>query len=48
MYGQNVAVVTGSSNGIGLEIALKLAKNGFITYATMRNMEKIKELENII
>jgi NAD(P)-dependent dehydrogenase (short-subunit alcohol dehydrogenase family) len=46
MIGQNVAVVTGSSNGIGLEIALTLAKNGFITYATMRNLGKSKELEN--
>ena len=42
---QKVAVVTGSSNGIGLEIALKLAKNGFLTYATMRNLTKSKELE---
>lgn len=45
---QKVAVVIGSSNGIGLEIALKLAKNGFITYATMRNLAKSKELETRI
>lgn len=45
---QKVAVVTGSSNGIGLEIALKLAKNGFLTYATMRNLTKSKELETRI
>ena len=29
-----VAVVTGSSSGIGFETALKLARNGFYTYAT--------------
>jgi NAD(P)-dependent dehydrogenase (short-subunit alcohol dehydrogenase family) len=37
---QKVAVVTGSSSGIGLETALTLARNGFQTYATMRNPEK--------
>ena len=35
-----VAVVTGSSSGIGLETALLLAENGFKTYATMRNVNK--------
>ena len=34
-----VAVVTGSSSGIGLETSLLLAKNGFHTYATMRKLE---------
>jgi NAD(P)-dependent dehydrogenase (short-subunit alcohol dehydrogenase family) len=34
---QKVAVVTGSSSGIGLETSLELAHNGFITYATMRS-----------
>lgn len=34
---QKVAVVTGSSSGIGLETSLELARNGFITYATMRS-----------
>ncbi|HEY1247348.1 MAG TPA: SDR family NAD(P)-dependent oxidoreductase, partial [Nitrososphaera sp.] len=34
---QKVAIVTGSSSGIGQEIALTLARNSFITYATMRN-----------
>jgi len=33
---KKVAVVTGSSSGIGLEISLLLARNGFYTYATMR------------
>jgi len=40
MNNQKVAVVTGSSSGIGLETALHLAKNGFKTYATMRNLGK--------
>jgi len=35
-----VAIVTGSSSGIGLETATHLAKNGFKTYATMRNPDK--------
>jgi hypothetical protein len=37
---QKVAVVTGSSSGIGLETSLVLARNNFHTYATMRNPEK--------
>jgi NAD(P)-dependent dehydrogenase (short-subunit alcohol dehydrogenase family) len=47
---QKVAVVTGSSSGIGYEIALTLARNGFLTYATMRNLaksEKIKSMATI-
>lgn len=50
---QKVAVVTGSSSGIGHEIALILARNGFRTYATMRDLQKnsklksIKEAENL-
>src|SRR5919197_5507939 len=35
-----VAIVTGSSSGIGFETSLLLAKNGFFTYATMRNLDK--------
>jgi NAD(P)-dependent dehydrogenase (short-subunit alcohol dehydrogenase family) len=35
-----VAVVTGSSSGIGLATALELARNGFFTYATARNPAK--------
>ena len=37
---QKVAVVTGSSSGIGFETSLVLARNNFHTYATMRNPEK--------
>ena len=40
MNDQKVAVITGSSSGIGLESALMLARNGYITYATMRSPEK--------
>ena len=42
-----VAVVTGSSSGIGFETALTLARNGFYTYATMRNLEKSKNITEI-
>jgi short-subunit dehydrogenase len=35
-----VAVVTGSSTGIGFETSLELAKNGFHTYATVRNLDE--------
>ena len=44
---KGVAVVTGSSSGIGYETALMLARNGFDTYATMRNMNKSKEITNV-
>ena len=37
MSDQKVAVVTGSSSGIGLETSLELARNDFVTYATMRS-----------
>ena len=37
---QKVAIVTGSSTGIGYETSLALARNGFLTYAigAKRNM----------
>ena len=44
---QRVAVVTGSSTGIGFEIALALARNGFLTYATMRNLSKRDRIQSI-
>jgi NAD(P)-dependent dehydrogenase (short-subunit alcohol dehydrogenase family) len=43
-YNKKVAVVTGSSSGIGYETALLLARNGFDTYATMRDMNKSKKI----
>jgi NAD(P)-dependent dehydrogenase (short-subunit alcohol dehydrogenase family) len=42
-----VAVVTGSSSGIGYETALMLARNGFLTYATMRNLNKSENIKSI-
>ncbi len=39
-----VAVVTGSSSGIGYETSLLLARNQIKTYATMRNMSKSEGL----
>jgi NAD(P)-dependent dehydrogenase (short-subunit alcohol dehydrogenase family) len=43
-YDKKVAVVTGSSSGIGYETALLLARNGFYAYATMRNLNKSNEI----
>ena len=45
---QKVAIVTGSSSGIGQEIALTLARNDFLTYATMRNHLKGEYLKSIV
>ncbi len=42
-----VAVVTGSSSGIGFQSSLLLARNGFSTYASMRNIEKSKSITEI-
>jgi NAD(P)-dependent dehydrogenase (short-subunit alcohol dehydrogenase family) len=44
---KGVAVVTGSSSGIGYETALIFARNGFDTYATMRNLAKSKEITKV-
>ena len=46
---EKVAIVTGTSSGIGFETALALAREGYFTYATMRNTtkgDKFKELAN--
>jgi short-subunit dehydrogenase len=42
-----VALVTGSSSGIGYETSLLLARNQFATYASMRNLKKGDELLKI-
>jgi NAD(P)-dependent dehydrogenase (short-subunit alcohol dehydrogenase family) len=42
-----VAVVTGSSTGIGYETSLTLARNGFLTYATMRNLNKSENMKMV-
>ena len=44
---QKVAIVTGSSTGIGYETSLALARNGFLTYATMRNLNKAENIKSI-
>jgi NAD(P)-dependent dehydrogenase (short-subunit alcohol dehydrogenase family) len=46
-YNRMVVVVTGSSSGIGLETALLLARSGFQTYATMRDLKKSKDVTEI-
>jgi len=47
MSDHKVAVVTGSASGIGYETALILARNGFRTFATVRNLEKAKTLSEV-
>jgi NAD(P)-dependent dehydrogenase (short-subunit alcohol dehydrogenase family) len=42
-----VAVVTGSSSGIGLATSIALARNGYLTYATMRNLAKRDSIQSI-
>lgn len=44
---QKTAVITGTSSGIGYEIALTMARNAFLTFATMRNLEKGRSLKSI-
>jgi NAD(P)-dependent dehydrogenase (short-subunit alcohol dehydrogenase family) len=44
---QRVAVVTGSSRGIGLETSLTLAENGFTVYPTVRNIDKASNLMGV-
>lgn len=40
-------LITGCSSGIGFETALAFARAGYKTFATMRNLEKKSNLENI-
>jgi NAD(P)-dependent dehydrogenase (short-subunit alcohol dehydrogenase family) len=42
-----VAVITGSSSGIGYETSLALARNGYQTYATMRNLGKRGSIQSV-
>jgi NAD(P)-dependent dehydrogenase (short-subunit alcohol dehydrogenase family) len=44
---QKVASVTGSSTGIGYETSLALARDGFLTYATMRNLNKAENIKSV-
>jgi len=47
MQGEKVALVTGSSSGIGFETVTTLARSGFKTYASMRNLEKSKNITRL-
>lgn len=44
MFNSRVAVVTGSTQGIGLAIAKRLAKEGVKVVVTARNIEKVNEV----
>lgn len=44
---EKVAIVTGSSSGIGFETALALAREGYYTYATMRDTKKGNPIKEI-
>src|SRR3990167_2897120 len=41
---EKVAIVTGSSSGIGYETSLALARDGFYTFATVRNSKKADKI----
>ena len=44
---EKVAIVTGSSSGIGYETSLSLAREGYFTYATMRDVEKADIIKKV-
>ena len=44
---EKIAVVTGTSTGIGLETALALAREGYYTYATMRDTAKSQKIDEV-
>src|SRR5271154_5851334 len=45
MVQEKIALVTGSSSGIGLATSVELALNGYRVVATMRNMGRSGKLE---
>ncbi len=45
---EKVALVTGSSSGVGLETVLALARDGYQTFASMRDIGKAGELEHVV
>jgi NAD(P)-dependent dehydrogenase (short-subunit alcohol dehydrogenase family) len=47
MQQKNIVLVTGSSSGIGFHTSLFLARAGFYTYATMRNLDKSSQIVDI-
>ena len=44
---EKVAIVTGTSSGIGFEASLALAREGYFTYATMRDTTKSNKIKEI-
>jgi NAD(P)-dependent dehydrogenase (short-subunit alcohol dehydrogenase family) len=44
---EKIALVTGSSSGIGYETALALAREGYYTYATMRDTGKGTKIQEV-
>ena len=44
---EKVAVITGTSSGIGFETALALAREGYYTYATMRDTTKSNKIMEV-
>jgi len=44
---EKVAVVTGSSSGIGFETSLALARDGYYTFATVRSVKKAQKIITI-
>ena len=44
---KGVALVTGSSTGIGFETSIALARNGIYTFATMRDLQKRDIIERL-
>jgi NAD(P)-dependent dehydrogenase (short-subunit alcohol dehydrogenase family) len=47
MSANKVALITGSATGIGYEIAIHLARNGYLTYASMRDTQKARKIKEI-
>ena len=45
MPDQKVAVITGSSSGIGLLTAIEFAQNGYLVVPTMRDLNRASRLE---
>ena len=45
---EKISLVTGSSSGIGFETSLALAREGYFTYATMRDLKKSGEIQKIV
>ena len=44
---EKIALVTGSSSGIGFETSLALARDGYHTFASMRDISKAVEIQEI-